>query len=158
MVDGTIGRNVNVFYWNLASHLIKPKMSRFLCFLYVTKLCSCINIYKADEISQVFFSKILAKKELILMIYKSEAQLGTLQINKMESFAKNFKQLEVVNSCYKALYLMCWRGSQLRLSNLRNWPENLETLVDVFEIRSFSGRFFSTFGLNTEIYPINLCI
>ena len=43
-------------------------MLRFLCVLFVTKLYSCNNIYKAVEISQIFFSAIFAENELILMI------------------------------------------------------------------------------------------
>ena len=48
--------------------------------------------------------------------------------------------------------VLLWNGLE---SNI--FPNYLHCVKSI-RIRSFSGPYFSTFGLNTDIYPVNLCI
>ena len=52
----------------------------------------------------------------------------------------------------------------LRENVTAKWDISMQIVVTVihfvksFQIRSFSGPYFPVFGLNTEIYGVNLCV
>ena len=71
--------------------------------------------------------------------------------------SKSHKQrYKIKKLLYKAIKISrSTLGSCLRFLNVRGRKEHC---VKSVQIRSFSGPYFPVFGLNTEIYSVNLCI